>query len=129
MSEPLVLAPARAMGPDGLIFELSADGTVVAQGQAVGTLSAEGTLTTSDGERVADLVDGRLSIGGRAAARIEGGVAILEGFDGDDLRLEFGDDGLLRSSRGPDNDMFVRIEPADSPASLAMLVLVVVLMI
>jgi hypothetical protein len=86
-------------------------------------------LTTLDGEVVAELLDGRLSIGGRPRARLEGDAALLDGFDGAELRLQFGADGLLHSSQGPDDDMFVRLEPADSPAARAMLVLVVVLMI
>lgn len=124
-SGALVIADVSIVGPDGVLFELRADGSVVAQGQRVGTLGGDGRLVTPEGEVVAQLADGHLSVAGRPVARIEGRVATL---DEDGARLEFGADGQLRSAEGVDDDMPVRLEPADSPAATAALVLVLVFM-
>ena len=120
------LADVRVLGPEGVLFELHADGSVEARGERVGTLSPEGRLVTPDGEVVAELAHTQLSVAGRPVARLEGRVAELN--DGS-TRFEFGADGLLRTATGPDDDMPVRLEPADSPAATAALMLVLVLML
>jgi hypothetical protein len=122
-----VLGELALEGPEGTVVRMRADGTVLVEEQPVGVLHPDGRYVGSGDDLVAELrADGALVGRGRHLATIDrDAVAVVP--SGDTLR--FTSAGVLEWNVLASADLELRLDPADTPARRAAMVLVVLFLV
>jgi hypothetical protein len=119
----LAIEALRVVGTEGVAIELRSDGTVIAGGQEAAQLGPDGRLVTGDEVVAAIEADGKLIGHDRVIGNVaEDGSATLAGGE----TLGFDASGKVEWNR---EGVELRLDPADSPAKRAAMMLIIVLMI
>jgi hypothetical protein len=121
--DALVLGELRVAGPEGTLFELHADGSVIVNGEGIGALGTDGRYVALGDDLVAEIdAEGKLVGRGRLMGVIaEDGTTTLTSGE----TIGFDATGKVEWNR---SGVELRLEPPDAPAKRAAMMLIILLL-